>query len=105
MKRRKPPAVCPVCSEDVPPNAQACPDCGACYESGWRLADNDAVYDGLDLPDWAYEDEDEKIVRPNMSRHSAANGISLFWRITAILLLLALFWGFWEWLFSSAPKL
>jgi hypothetical protein len=43
------PDVCPVCSEDVPRGALACPECGADHSSGWR-EDTDA-YDALDLPD------------------------------------------------------
>ena len=45
----KPPGQCPVCHEFVPRKAVACPDCGACARSGWN--EDEAVYDGLDLPD------------------------------------------------------
>jgi len=45
----KPPGQCPVCHEFVPRKAVACPDCGACAMSGWN--EDEAVYDGLDLPD------------------------------------------------------
>ena len=44
----KTPEECPVCGEDVPRGALACPECGADERSGWR---EDAVADGLDLPD------------------------------------------------------
>ncbi len=50
-----PPEVCPVCGEDVPRDAVACPGCGADERSGWN---EDATrYDGLDLPDEAFDDE------------------------------------------------
>ena len=50
-----PPSECPVCGESVPCGAKACPGCGADERSGW---DEDATrYDGLDLPDSAYDDE------------------------------------------------
>ena len=50
-----PPSECPVCGEDVPRGAKACPHCGADERSGWN---EDATrYDGLDLPDEAFADE------------------------------------------------
>src|SRR5258707_777242 len=54
MTRKKPttpkaPEVCPVCREDVPRDALACPECGADHNSGWR-GDAD-TYDAVDLPD------------------------------------------------------
>jgi hypothetical protein len=50
-----PPTECPVCGVDVPRGAKACPGCGADERSGW---DDDATrYDGLDLPDHAYDEE------------------------------------------------
>lgn len=95
MKYRPPPEVCPVCGEGVPPKSRACPDCGACYESGWR----EGQADGLDLPDWAYEDEDEKVVRPNLRRRGARDGMNPLWRWVALGMVLALFWYFWEWIY------
>ena len=51
-----PPETCPVCGESVPRGARACPGCGADERSGW---DEEATrYDGLDLPDAAFADED-----------------------------------------------
>jgi len=47
--RRSPPDICPVCGSTVPPSARACPDCGADDNTGWN--EDQAVYDGLDLPD------------------------------------------------------
>lgn len=50
-----PPTICPVCGEPVPRQARACPGCGADERSGW---DEDATrYDGLDLPEEAFDDE------------------------------------------------
>lgn len=52
-----PPAECPVCGDPVPRGAKACPGCGADERSGW---DDEATrYDGLDLPDEAFDDERE----------------------------------------------
>ena len=63
MKWRRPPENCPVCGVEVPRKARSCGECGACHESGWKL-EGGVDYGALDLPDWAYEDEEEKIVRP-----------------------------------------
>jgi hypothetical protein len=52
--RFEPPGPCPVCGEDVPPGAQACPGCGSCPESGWSEA---AAYDSLDLPETDFDHE------------------------------------------------
>jgi predicted amidophosphoribosyltransferase len=45
----KTPNVCPVCGEDVPHGALACPECGADHNSGWR--EDADVYGAVDLPD------------------------------------------------------
>lgn len=62
-----PPESCPVCGESVPRGAKACPGCGADERSGW---DEDATrYDGLDLPDAAFADENtERAARREHSR-------------------------------------
>lgn len=51
------PDTCPVCGEEaIPAKAAACPDCGASWDSGW---DEDAArYDGLDLPEEAFDEPD-----------------------------------------------
>jgi hypothetical protein len=54
MPRTREPFSCPVCGEDVPAGARACPECGACEKSGWS---DEAIYDGIDLPDDEFEHE------------------------------------------------
>jgi hypothetical protein len=44
----KPPENCPVCGQDVPRSALACPGCGADHNSGWN--DEATGLDGVDLP-------------------------------------------------------
>jgi hypothetical protein len=57
-----PPTECPVCGEDVPRGAKACPGCGADERSGW---DEEATrYDGLDLPADAFDDREHPPARP-----------------------------------------
>lgn len=82
MTRRSPtPETCPVCGADVPPGAKACPECGADERSGW---DEDKTrYDGLDLPDSAFEDEDPP-------RHATGQTPSIFWWVVAVGLLLVI---------------
>lgn len=57
MKDRPPPEVCPVCGEDVPRNAKACPECGSCHKCGW--SEEGSVYDGTDITDHGYEDNEK----------------------------------------------
>ena len=75
-----PPAECPVCGESVPRGAKACPGCGADERSGW---DEEATrYDGLDLPDAAFDDERES----TPVRHPSRDKI---WLVVTVLVLLA----------------
>ncbi|MGC4074973.1 MAG: zinc ribbon domain-containing protein [Nibricoccus sp.] len=85
------PSECPVCGADVPPNARACPECGADERSGWN--DEDTRYDGLDLPDSAFEDK--TLSAPDKRRASTPqiNGIALHWWLLALLLLAILILG------------
>ena len=93
MAARKPgrftaPAVCPVCGEDVPKNALACPDCGADERSGWR--EDAQAYDGVGLPDDFDYDE---FVRDEFGSRIKPKGISVFWWIAAVLVIVALGFG------------
>ena len=71
-----------MCGADVPPRAKACPDCGADERTGWN--EEATCYDGLDLPETAYHDED-----PNdrATRRARINGIPVLWWVLAVLLL------------------
>ncbi len=84
MARFKPPGDCPVCGEFVPPRALACRGCGSCEKTGWN---EDADYDGLDLPDEAFDDG---------SRRPSANGrlMQRVWWIAALVMLLVTIWYF-----------
>ena len=81
----RPPKVCPVCGEDVPPRALACPECGADHRSGWQ--EDTESYDGVDLPDDDFNDEEFVRQEFGSSRRPA---IKRAWWITAILLIAAL---------------
>ena len=81
----KPPDVCPVCGEDVPSAALACPECGADHNSGWRQ-DAD-TYDGLDLPEEDF-DHDE-FVRQEFGSSLKPAGLKTIWWVTGILVIIA----------------
>ncbi len=84
-----PPTECPVCGAAVPRAARACPECGADERSGWN---EDATrYDGLDLPDEAFEDGDAAAHRPRQPRRAASrSGLHPLWVAVGVVTLLAL---------------
>lgn len=74
-----PPDECANCGAAIPPRARACPECGADELTGWREG---SVYDGLDLPDTA-ENEDARGARPTPPRR----GPAWYWLLVAGLVL------------------
>lgn len=81
----KTPAVCPVCDQEVPRGALACPECGADHNSGWR--ENAETYEGLDLPDEDFNYDE--FVREEFGSSIKPAGIKTIWWITAILIVIA----------------
>lgn len=75
---------CPVCGAAVPGGARACPGCGADERTGWD--DEKTRYDGLDLPESAFENDDDtgRAIPTRRARGAGAGG---FWRIVGIVLL------------------
>jgi predicted amidophosphoribosyltransferase len=73
------PKVCPVCAENVPRTALACPECGADHTSGWR--EDAEAYDAVDF--------NYKEFVKQESGSSPRLAIKRVWWITAILLLAA----------------
>ena len=103
MKKNRPtPEVCPVYGEDVPPKAQACPNCGACHESGWN-EDADPDIAGTDITGHGYEDEEkfdyERWQAREQGRDLPRHGVRPMWKWVALLLLVVLFWAFWKWIY------
>jgi hypothetical protein len=92
MKKKafRPPAVCPVCGEDVPPKSLACPECGADERSGWK--EDAADYDGLDLADEEFDYNEYVKNEFGGGRAKPANE-KLLWWLVAIGLLIVLVWG------------
>jgi hypothetical protein len=84
--KRKAPEVCPLCGEDIPRNALACPECGADYNSGWR--EDADTYDAVDLPDEDFN-YDEFVRQEFGSSSPKAGAVKKLWWITAILVIVA----------------
>ena len=87
-KRRTPrrtPEICPVCGEDVPRRALACPQCGADHNSGWR--EDADTYDGVDLPDNDFNYDD--FVKQEFGSRAKPPGLKTIWWIVAIALIVA----------------
>ncbi|HVU24395.1 MAG TPA: zinc ribbon domain-containing protein [Opitutus sp.] len=77
---RPPPDECANCGAAIPRHARACPECGADERTGWRET---SIYDGLDLPESAFDDDSA----PRLpSRH--VNGIPWYWWCVAVALAL-----------------
>jgi uncharacterized membrane protein YvbJ len=74
------PEVCPVCGEDVPSDALACPECGADHNSGWRK-DADA-YDAVDLPEQDFNYDE--FIRQEFGSVPKPAGVKTIWWIAAI---------------------
>ncbi len=82
MARFRPPGDCPVCGEFVSAGARSCRECGSCEKTGWN---DEADYDGLDLPDEAFEDEPRRPMRDG-------NVIRRAWWVVGVLLLVVTAW-------------
>jgi hypothetical protein len=79
------PSVCPVCGEDVPHNALACPECGADHNSGWR--EDAERYDGVQLPEHDFDYND--FVKQEFGSQAKPPGLKTIWWIVGIVLIVA----------------
>jgi hypothetical protein len=84
--RPKTPKVCPVCGDDVPRGALACPECGADHNSGW--CEDAGNYDALDLGDEEFDYD--RFVQDEFGSPIKPAGIKTIWWLTALLVLIAL---------------
>jgi hypothetical protein len=80
-----PPDTCANCGAAIPRHARACPVCGADERTGWREI---SAYDGLDLPDVAYEEESPRPTAP-----ARRQPLPWFWLGTGLVLLVGLILG------------
>jgi len=81
-RRSDTPETCDVCGASVPAGAKSCKECGADENSGWN--EENTRYDGLDLPDSAFEDDDAP------PRRATGQTPSIFWWVVAVGLLLVI---------------
>src|SRR4051812_15739322 len=86
QRRRLPaPESCPVCGEEVPRNALACPECGADHESGWREeAGSIDVVGSAGDDEFDYDEFAEREFGGGTKQIKPA-GVSWFWWIAAAL--------------------
>ncbi len=80
-----PPEICPNCGAQVPPNARACPECGADEQTGWS---EEARSGGLDLPEEHF-DYDDFVKREFGKEGPKPRGIPWFWWAVALLVVAA----------------
>jgi len=88
-----PPEVCPHCGTAVPPQARACPDCGADENTGWAEDAPQATAADLGLPDEEF-DYAEFARREFGSPSAKPRGLHWVWWLTGLVVLLAIIW-FW----------
>ena len=79
------PEICPVCGDDVPRGALACPECGADHKSGW--AKDADVYDGIDLPEQDFN-YDEFVEQEFGSKRNRSKTKAIWW-VAGIILIIA----------------
>ena len=84
------PDVCPCCGAEVPPNAKACPECGADEDTGWS---EEAGTEGIGLPDENFDYEEFVKREFGGGKNPKPRGIPWFWWVVAILLVAAFVWG------------
>lgn len=77
--RPRTPEVCPICGEDVPARAMACPGCGADHRSGWS--------DDASLPDETFDYN--SFVEEEFGPRRKTLPVRPIWWITAVLILAA----------------
>lgn len=93
-----PPDECANCGAAIPRDAKSCPECGADERTGWR-DDDRTRYDGLDLPDSAFDDDSPADASASHRSHRAptphrVNGLPWYWWCLAIALLVLLVLSF-----------
>ena len=84
MRRPPPPSECAQCGAEIPRNALACPECGADERTGWRES---SIYDGMELPDDAWDDE-HVAAKPSRVPDRRVNGLAWYWWAVGVALLL-----------------
>ncbi|HTJ77623.1 MAG TPA: zinc ribbon domain-containing protein [Rariglobus sp.] len=84
----QPPEECAQCGAVIPRRAHACPGCGADERTGWRET---SLYDGLDLPEEAFDDDASATAGSSTPRGVA--GLAWYWWVVGIVLLFGFGFG------------
>jgi uncharacterized membrane protein YvbJ len=84
--RRWTPEECPVCGEEVPRGALACPQCGADHNSGWK--EDAHTYDGVGLPE--HDFNYDNFVQQEFGSQAKPAGLKTIWWIVGIALIIVL---------------
>jgi hypothetical protein len=86
-----PPDECANCGAAIPRGAKACPECGADERTGWREG-ADSIYDGLDLPEEAFDDDESTRAKSDARRgqERGVNGIAWYWWCIGVVLIFVL---------------
>ncbi|RYD65918.1 MAG: zinc ribbon domain-containing protein [Verrucomicrobiaceae bacterium] len=84
-RKFQPPEICPVCGEDVPRNAKACPECGADERTGWKEGAMEGR--GLDLPDDEFDYD--KFVAEEFGGGPKKTSIQWVWWVVAVVVFVA----------------
>jgi hypothetical protein len=85
-----PPDFCPNCGAEVPRKARACPECGADEQSGWS---DEAHAQRLGLPDDSFDYNEFVKEEFGPKREVRPRGMSWFWWLVALLLVLGFAWS------------
>ncbi|NNE90850.1 MAG: hypothetical protein HKN23_04315 [Verrucomicrobiales bacterium] len=79
--------ICPECGDEVPVGPAGCPRCNAANDN--REDDEDALYDGLDLPDEPDDFDYESFVAEEFGGPPKRKGKEWFWWAVAVVTLIA----------------
>ena len=82
------PETCPNCGADVPPKARACPECGACEETGWS---DESETGDLGLPEESF-DYDEFVKREFGAKRILPRHVGWLWWVVSLVVVGLLVW-------------
>lgn len=80
-----PPEICPICGEEVPRNARACPECGADEETGWKEGADSIGASGVAEDDFDYD----RFLEDEFGQPKQKTAMQWIWWAAAAILLVA----------------
>jgi len=79
------PDECSNCGADVPRKAKACPECGACDNTGWA---NEAGYESANLKEQEFDYDDFVVREFGDGGRPRAKKLHFIWVLVAVFLIL-----------------